>query len=38
VLNDPARQAAAHAAVDHWIASPESYGAITLFVVGGRRA
>jgi SAM-dependent methyltransferase len=38
VLNDPARQAAAHAAVDHWLASPESYGAITLFVVGGRRS
>jgi SAM-dependent methyltransferase len=37
VLNDPARQAAAHAAVDRWIANAESYGAITLFVVGGRR-
>jgi SAM-dependent methyltransferase len=37
VLNDPARQATAVAAVEHWIASPESYGAITLFVVGGRR-
>jgi SAM-dependent methyltransferase len=38
VLNDPARHAAAHAAVDRWIASTESYGAITLFVVGARRS
>jgi len=36
VLNDPARMAAAHAAVDHWVAAGDSYGAITLFVVGGR--
>ena len=37
VLNDPARLAAAGAAVEHWIAGTESYGAITLFVVGGRQ-
>jgi hypothetical protein len=37
VLNDPARLAAATAAVERWTSSTESYGAITLFVVGGRR-
>ena len=37
VLNDPARLAAATAAVERWTGSTESYGAITLFVVGGRR-
>jgi SAM-dependent methyltransferase len=36
VLNDPPRLAAATAAVERWIRSTESYGAITLFVVGGR--
>jgi SAM-dependent methyltransferase len=37
VLDEPPRLAAATAAVERWVASPESYGAITLFVVGGRR-
>jgi SAM-dependent methyltransferase len=37
VLDEPARQAAAIAAVERWAAAPDSYGAITLFVVGGKR-
>jgi len=36
VLDEPPRLAAATAAVERWAAAPDSYGAITLFVVGGR--
>jgi SAM-dependent methyltransferase len=36
VLDEPARLAAASAAVERWVAGQDSYGAITLFVVGGR--
>ena len=37
VLDEPARLAAATAAVERWAAAPDSYGAIMLFVVGGKR-
>ena len=37
IMDEPARQAAATAAVERWATAPDSYGAITLFVVGGKR-